>query len=234
VFYASRAAQWILVVVVLLVYMTFYSTSGTSKQYVPKSQRSYISRVTHRLGATLETFVIWVWKVLDNHVYKMKTKRHRRKARYDPNCKRRTRFKRIPLFPFIIAMQGLTTEGKSKYNTPFDTDSVLLRIDNCATVCMSPYKSDFIIPLVPMRKSIKGVGGTVKGVMMGTMKLTIEDDQGVPHDIRIPGSFYVPDCPSRLLSPQHWAQKAKDNHPMRHGTWCATYDDEIVLEWNQR
>jgi hypothetical protein len=99
---------------------------------------------------------------------------------------------------------------------------------------MSPYKSDFITPLVPMQKSIKGVSGIVKGVMMGTMKLIIEDDQGISHDIRISGSFYVPDCPSRLLSPQHWAQKAKDNHPMWHGTWCATYDDKIVLEWDQR
>jgi hypothetical protein len=66
------------------------------------------------------------------------------------------------------------------------------------------------------------------------MKIVIEDDNGVPHEIIAPDSFYVPHCPSRLLSPQHWAQKAKDNYPKRHGTWCATYDDEIVLEWNQR
>jgi hypothetical protein len=63
--------------------------------------------------------------------------------------------------------------------------------------------------------------------------ISIEDDNGVPHDIVAPNSFYVPNCPSQLLSPQHWAQKAKDNHPKRHGTWCATYDDEIILEWHQ-
>jgi hypothetical protein len=72
VFYADQAAQWILVVIVLFVYMTFYGGSGTPKQYVPKSQRSYVSRVMHRLGATLETFVTWVWNVLGNHVYRMK------------------------------------------------------------------------------------------------------------------------------------------------------------------
>ena len=131
-------------------------------------------------------------------------------------------------------MQGIhATEGKLKYNTPFDTSLVLLCINNCAMVCMLPYKLDFITLLVPIQKKVKGVGGTVKGIMMGTMKLMIEDDKGVPHDIIIPGSFYVPNCPLRLLSPQHWAQKAKDNHPMRHGTWCATYDDKIVLEWHQ-
>jgi hypothetical protein len=202
VFYADWTAQWILIVVVLFVYMTFYTKKETRKRYVPKSQRSYVSRMTHRLGATIETFITWVWKVLGNHVYKMKTKRHRRKARYDPNYKRRTRFKRIPLFPFIIAMQGIhATEGKSKYNTPFDTDSVLLHIDNCTTACMSPYKSDFITRLVPIRKRIKGVGGTVNGIMMGTMKLTIEDDEGVPHDIIIPSSFYVPRLSIKTIEP---------------------------------
>jgi hypothetical protein len=99
---------------------------------------------------------------------------------------------------------------------------------------MSPYKDDFITPLVPISKKVKGIGGTIKGIMQGTMRLTIEDDKGVPHNIIVPDSYYVPDCPSRLLSPQHWAQKAKDNHPKPHGTWCATYDDEIVLEWHQR
>ena len=29
-------------------------------------------------------------------------------------------------------------------------------------------------------------------------------------------------------------QTAKDNKPNPRGTWCATYDDEIVLWWNQR
>jgi hypothetical protein len=105
----------------------------------------------HRPGATLETFVTWVWNVLGSHVYKMKTKWHRQKAHYDPNYKQHTQFKHMPLFPFIIAMQGIhATEGKSKYHTPFDTDSVLLCIDNCAMVCMSPYKMDFITPLVPI------------------------------------------------------------------------------------
>jgi hypothetical protein len=132
-------------------------------------------------------------------------------------------------------MQGITkTEGSRNNHTPFDTDSMLMRVDNCTTACMSPHKSDFIMPLVPICKTITGVGGTLKGIMTGTMKMVIEDDNGVPHEIIAPDSLYVPHCPSRLLSPQHWAQKAKDHHPKWRGTWCATYDDEIVLEWKQR
>jgi len=37
-----------------------------------------------------------------------------------------------------------------------------------------------------------------------------------------------------LLSPQHWAQGLNDNSPRLDGTWCATYADRCVLEWNQR
>ena len=125
-------------------------------------------------------------------------------------------------------------EGVRKEGLPFDTDSVLLRVDNCATASMSPHKGDFIGILKPVRKRIKGIGGTVSGIMMGTVKWRIEDDNGMTHEIIIPESFYVPNAPSRLLSPQHWAQQAKDNHPKRYGTWCATYDDTIILEWHQR
>ena len=36
------------------------------------------------------------------------------------------------------------------------------------------------------------------------------------------------------MSPQHWSQVADDNTPEHYGTWCATYADSIVLEWDQR
>jgi hypothetical protein len=37
-----------------------------------------------------------------------------------------------------------------------------------------------------------------------------------------------------MLSPQHWAQQTNNNTPIPKSTWCATYHDEIVLQWNQR
>ena len=126
-------------------------------------------------------------------------------------------------------------EGIRKEGVPFDADSVPLRVDNCATASLLPHKSDFIGVLVPVRRRIHGIGRSVqRGIMMGTLRLRIEDDNGAMHDILIPELFYVPDATSRLLSPQHWAQKAKDNHPKRHGTWCAMYNDEIILEWDRR
>ena len=46
--------------------------------------------------------------------------------------------------------------------------------------------------------------------------------------------IFVPGASSHILSPQHWLQTAKDNKPNPRGTWCATYDDKIVMWWNQR
>jgi hypothetical protein len=70
--------------------------------------------------------------------------------------------------------------------------------------------------------------------MSGTLLWKIEDDQGITHELKIPNSYYVPQANARLLSPQHWAREARDNKPLPRGTWCATYDDQIVLEWGQR
>jgi len=61
-------------------------------------------------------------------------------------------------------------------------------------------------PLYPkFRVNIKGIGGTNPITEMGMVCWSIEDDQGKPHEIIIPGTDYNPKSPYRLLSPQHWA-----------------------------
>jgi len=118
--------------------------------------------------------------------------------------------------------------------TRFDTDSKPIRVDNCASKCISPHIEDFIDCPVPVRRRIKALKGYIGDIRKGTIQWQIEDDDGVKHTITIPNSYYVPDASSRLLSPQHWSQTAKDNKPKPRGTWCATYDDEIELWWQQR
>ena len=91
------------------------------------------------------------------------------------------------------------------------------------------------MPLSPINRKIKGIGGSLGNIQRGTLRWTIEDDLGRKHDLQIPNSLYVPDSPSRLLSPQHWAQEARDVKPHPRGTWwCATYGDKLVLQWDQR
>jgi hypothetical protein len=131
---------------------------------------------------------------------------------------------------------AITAKSEKHQNkVQFDTDSKALRIDNCATRSISPYISDFVTPPVPMNnRKVKGIGGLMSDVMIGTIKWSIEDDEGQVHDIVLPESIYLKGGTSRLLSPQHWAQIAKDNHPKPHGTWCATYHDHVVLHWKQQ
>ena len=69
---------------------------------------------------------------------------------------------------------------------------------------------------------------------MDTVSWKIEDDDGKEYDLIIKGYLYVPDMPSCLLSPQHWAQQAKNNFPTNKRIWCATYDDACVMQWEQR
>ena len=69
--------------------------------------------------------------------------------------------------------------------------------------------------------------------MEGTVEWQIEDDDGKTHTITIPGTIYSPQAHCRLLSPQHWAQKAKDFKPNPRGTWLGTYHDCIELWWDQ-
>ena len=52
--------------------------------------------------------------------------------------------------------------------------------------------------------------------------------------ILLPHSLYSPEAPFRLLYTQHWSQISKDALLQPKGTWCATYDNSVVIEWQQR
>jgi hypothetical protein len=119
----------------------------------------------------------------------------------------------------------------------FDTDSIPIRVDNCATASISNDLKDFEGPVTPVRGRVKGITGytnNTTGMMRGTIAWKIEDDKGQIHLISLPGSYYVSNSTSCILLPQHWSQQAHNNRPQPCGTWCAMYDDEIILYWNQR
>jgi hypothetical protein len=128
------------------------------------------------------------------------------------------------------------TEGEKPKKVRFDTDSFEIKVDNCCTRSITPYVGDFVGTVTPVHgHSVRGFNGqSTKITNMGTVRWTINDDDGVARDLVITNTYYVPGAPARLLSPQHWAQQAKDCAPLPKGTWCATYDTEIVLQWSQR
>jgi hypothetical protein len=73
------------------------------------------------------------------------------------------------------------------------------------------------------------LGLDIKGT--GTFNFKIEDDNGMMQDIKIPNSLYVPELKRCLLSPQHWVQEAKDNHPRPKGTGMKQDDEYYILIW---
>jgi hypothetical protein len=112
-------------------------------------------------------------------------------------------------------------------NARYDTDSKVIQINNCASYSISFNKNDFITPLKPVRQKVKGHGGVLDGLQTGTIEWTINNDEGMPYVIKLPGSLFVPNSPSRLLSPQHWTQTASGDQP-----WCETYHNEVRQLWN--
>jgi hypothetical protein len=65
------------------------------------------------------------------------------------------------------------------------------------------------------------------------MVITINDNSGRPHEIKIPNSLFLPDLRVCLLLPQHWAQEARDNHPLPNGTRMENNATNCTLIWGQ-
>jgi hypothetical protein len=87
--------------------------------------------------------------------------------------------------------------------------------------------------LESLNNNIKGIGGSIEGVSKGTIKWKIAHDSGMHHVLILPNSVYVPSSTSCLLLPQHSVFEANDYTPRQRGTWCATYENEVHLLWDQ-
>ena len=147
-------------------------------------------------------------------------------------CKRRLGISEWFKTASVICL--MTRVGHSSA-TGFDSDSYTLHVDNCASRCITHSIEDFISPPQKVIGRVKGMGGNnVAVAAVGTLKWTIDDDNGTSHTFLIPRSLYIPDSPARLFSPQHWAQEQKDDVPLKHGTSHTTYSDHVMLVWGQQ
>jgi GAG-pre-integrase domain len=131
----------------------------------------------------------------------------------------------------VVCLVATTSRTEA---TRFDSDSVVIHVDNCASRCITNSLTDLVKPPQKVIGRVKGMGGDKVAVAaVGTLRWTFDDDDGMTHAFLIPGSLYIPDSPARLFSPQHWAQERKDNSPKRNGTWQATFADHVMLVWGQ-
>ena len=131
------------------------------------------------------------------------------------------------------AMASSSTKKHKPKFLVFDSGSYPILVDNCASSSITNCIHDFIRPPKSTTKMIQGVNGELTALKIGTICWKIQDDQGRTHVLTLPNSYYAPSSPYRLLSPQHWAQTAKDYSPSPRGTWSATDEKEIILHWNQ-
>ena len=125
------------------------------------------------------------------------------------------------------AFNSETESARTIRTTPWDTDSKEIKIDNCATRSVSNDRRDFIGDLRPTEVRLSGIGGSV-GVQLGTIQWQIADDYGTTHTIQLPDSYYVPESPVCLLSPQHWAQRSKKK------VWCTTTKEKCGFVLGRR
>jgi len=106
----------------------------------------------------------------------------------------------------------------------FDSDSFAVGVDNHASRCMGNNKRLF--DNLILARTLHRIGGINKGLAIqgkGTLVINIDDDNGKPHRIKIPNSLYLPGLKMCLLSPQHWAQEARDNYPLPAREWKTTH-----------
>ena len=115
----------------------------------------------------------------------------------------------------------------------FDTDSKPVGVDNRCTACISHDIADFVGDVTPSNRWIKGFGGSkTNNVRTGTIRWSLEDDEGKVHTFYIPKSYYVKQGGVRLLSPQHWAQTQRDT--MDKGTGSLTTSKQVELFWKDK
>ena len=117
----------------------------------------------------------------------------------------------------------------------FDSDSSIINVDNCSSRTMTNCLQDMVGPLKKVNyKVLDHQGKYSTASYEGTIRWRWDDDNGRLHTHYIPKSLYVENSQGWLLSPQHWAQMAKDHHPKPHGTGTFQDDEKMVLYWGQR
>jgi hypothetical protein len=124
---------------------------------------------------------------------------------------------------------AMATSSTCAHRVHFDTDFYDILVDNCCSKSITNCLGDFITPPRSSRMIIKGFNGATATTKVGTVQWKLQDDTGMVHTITLPETYYSERVETRLLSPQHWAQVARQGK----GTKCTTYHDCIVLSWGK-
>ena len=95
----------------------------------------------------------------------------------------------------------------------FDSDSQPHMFDDGASTSITNGLQDFTIKPTPIMRKVKGIAGSAKATYCRTVKWKIEDNNNIIHMFTIPNTYYIANAPTRILSPQHFAQQMQDHKP---------------------
>ena len=111
-------------------------------------------------------------------------------------------------------------------------------IDSRASLSISPLKSDFIGHIQPLSLHLGGMARGMPIVGKGNVEWTFTTPNGTTVTVKTL-CYYVPDCPTRLLSPQQLFNKSKGIRGKYiveedHSTLQFEGAPPLVIEYNSR
>jgi hypothetical protein len=167
--------------------------------------------ITWYTSLVLTTVIVKTWRIM-REIYKS-MHQHKENA---GSAAMKNEAEAVLASAVMIAMES--SQEKRTNTAHFNTDATTIGVDNRCTTCISDKKEHFVGNFIAGRKVIKGFhGGKTTKVMSGTIQWKWLDSNGLEHEFKIPGSYYIPDGKCRLLSPQHWVQEQKKATACKHG-----------------
>ena len=87
-------------------------------------------------------------------------------------------------------------------------------LNDGASASITNNHNDFIQKPRGIKCNIKGIAGSAQATLHGTVKWYLDEDQGHYHKFIKLNTYYIATAPTRILSPQNFAQQVEDHKPM--------------------
>jgi hypothetical protein len=113
------------------------------------------------------------------------------------------------------------------YCNDFDSERAsMVGLDSLCSRHLFPDKTNFVSDITPIEPfGIQGVGGDIKAIGKGTVRIRFYCDRDIPQDKLLPNAYYAPKCPVRLISIPQLARDTNDSSSL------CTGDHKSIFKW---
>ncbi|KAL7504927.1 hypothetical protein ACHAXN_005718, partial [Cyclotella atomus] len=116
------------------------------------------------------------------------------------------------------------------YLTSWDSDGIYFCIDNCATCIICNERSMFVGDLKPSNSEVLTSNGRNVPATEGTIRIVLDDDEGVSYTYDIPGALYDPESPFNLLGIPYLSKFFGDAKEMGTKVTSGCYKSHLVWD----